>query len=243
MDPDGGHAHDAWPDHHHVAVLCNKVAEKLMEGLEPPSGDEETTQSLLQQVLVSLNDKIMKQETAYMNEYNKANRVQMLQEMRRNIKAQLGMDETDGKASLQKVVGKDVELNEKTERTKGTAIIYASRKGHTGKGFCHLALLVGEWPCFLLKSSPSSGQCQQPLRSVMRGIHFARTFQALCTSPVERKSSRCDQNTMLRSGICGQAFYLLLSKGSILRPRRRGQHKSLAGKRARQARANDFKGQ
>ena len=52
-------------------------------------------------------------------------------------KAQLGIDESDGKAILERVVCEDVELNEKSSKTKGTVIVYASKKGYTAKWSYH----------------------------------------------------------------------------------------------------------
>ncbi|CAJ1457525.1 unnamed protein product [Effrenium voratum] len=126
--------------------LIGKLQEKKATLDEKKMAENDVTQRL-QEALSSLNEKIMKQETLYMNEYNKAfhgmefeavaDRLMMLQQLRRNIKSQLGMDESNGKATLEKVVNEDVELNEKTSATRGTAIVYASKKGCTVKWSYH----------------------------------------------------------------------------------------------------------
>ena len=101
----------------------------------------------LQDALVSVNEKIMEQEQLYINAYNRAfhglefdgvaSRLRLLYNIRTNIEAGLGIDHSDGKATLEQVVNEDVELNEKSDKTRGTAIVYASKKGSTAKWYYH----------------------------------------------------------------------------------------------------------
>eukprot|EP00435_Cladocopium_sp_Y103_P028216 s2016_g7.t1 len=126
--------------------LISKFQEKKTTLEEKMMAKNDANQGL-RDALVSVNEKIMKQEQLYITAYNRAfhgsefdyvgSRLKMLYNIRTNIKVSLGIDDSDGKATLEKVVNEDVELNEKSDKTKGTAIVYASKRGYTAKWFYH----------------------------------------------------------------------------------------------------------